>query len=643
MLHDRPQQEIVPGPDMKVSQPFLHIVRWSDSRLQRKFVLILAAVLTLTSLAFLLMVVTLYKNRLVQEHARASMQVNRLLQASLENAMLKRDIPGLREIVGKLGTQQGIASAMIVNPEFEVRFSSNGKRLGSRLDIPPVRKALDTGTQQALFFEDENGFELMRSVNPVHNRTVCNQCHGPTAEHPINGLLIVDYEAKNIKREAFNSALVLAGFGSFVMLITGAGIWLALNWLVLSRLSILRQASRHLATGKLDARARLTGHDEIAELGNSFDQMADRLGETLAGLNAAEQFLQNVIDAIPDGMRVIDDNFNIIKANRAYCQQNGQSLRKVIGAKCYTSSHNREEPCPVTLIDCPVIELRNSRKSFMKARHQHIQADGGELFVEVSAARVDLTINGKTRPCVIESIRDLAEQANISHEQRLSEIGQLATGVAHEIHNPLSSIQLALQSIQADLEETGANQSNLEYFNIAETEIAKCLKVTDGLMMLSEPPGNTESLIALDEIVTDVFALLSYQAEQGNIEINLELAEDLRVIAADSDMRMIVINLAQNAFHAMPNGGKLNVTGRHIDEWVELVFQDTGLGIPQTNLEKIFLPFWTKRVDASEGRGLGLSICKAIIDRFKGSISVQSVVNSGTSFTVRLPSADVDG
>ena len=93
----------------------------------------------------------------------------------------------------------------------------------------------------------------------------------------------------------------------------------------------------------------------------------------------------------------------------------------------------------------------------------------------------------------------------------------------------------------------------------------------------------------------------------------------------------------------MPRGGKLNVTGRHIGEWVELIFQDTGLGIPQSNLEKIFLPFWTKRIDASEGRGLGLSICKAIIDRFKGSISVESVVNSGTSFTVRLPSADVDG
>jgi signal transduction histidine kinase len=317
-------------------------------------------------------------------------------------------------------------------------------------------------------------------------------------------------------------------------------------------------------------------------------------------------------------------------------------MNEVIGAKCYCSSHNRDEPCPETLINCPVVELRHSKNTSMKARHQHIPKDGGELFVEVSAARVNLIIDGKETPCVIESIRDLAEQANISHEQRLSEIGQLATGVAHEIHNPLSSIQLALKAIQADLEQSCDDRGNLEYFDIAETEIAKCLKVTDGLMMLSEPPGDMESLIALDEIIPQVFSLLSYQAEQSNIGVDLNLPEDLRVIASDSDMRMIAINLAQNAFHAMPGGGTLRVTGRHKEDWVELVFADTGLGIPQSNLEKIFLPFWTKRIDASEGRGLGLSICKAIIDRVQGSISVDSKVGRGTSFTILLPSADAE-
>jgi PAS domain S-box-containing protein len=393
----------------------------------------------------------------------------------------------------------------------------------------------------------------------------------------------------------------------------------------------------------LDARAHLKGHDEITDLGNSFDRMARRLGKTLAGLNAAEHFLQNVIDAIPDGVRVIDDDFNIIKANNAYCRQTGQSMEEVIGGKCYRSSHGREEPCPVTLISCPVMELRNSSPSIMKARHQHKSFDGGELFVEISAARVNLIVDGKETPCIIESIRDLAEQANISHEQRLSEIGLLATGVAHEIHNPLSSIQLALKAIQVDLENPKGCQTNLEYFDIAETEIAKCLKVTDGLMMLSEPPGDMVSLIALDEIIPDVFSLLSYQSEQAGISVVIDLPREFRVIASDSDMRMIVINLAQNAFHAMPNGGDFTVTGRHVGAMIELVFADTGLGIPKANQEKIFLPFWTKRIDASEGRGLGLSICKAIIDRFDGEITVKSKVGSGTRFTILLPCADVDG
>ncbi|MCP4408578.1 MAG: PAS domain S-box protein [Gammaproteobacteria bacterium] len=632
-----------PDAAMRTPRWLQQIVRWPNKRLHRKFFLILATALSATSLLFLVLVVTLYRNQLVEEHTRASMQVNRLLEASLKNAMLKRDLDGLREIVRQLGDQEEIVAAMILNRKFDIRFSSLSDRIDSKLETSEIREALATRTPQASFLSATDGSELLRSINPVSNQKICSECHGLPEVNPVNGLLIVDYDATDIRQNALRTALLLGAIGALVILAAGLIIWAALHKLVTVRVRSLQKTSRKLAAGDLMSRAALDGADEISEFGASFNAMAEWLGKTLADLNNAGEFLQSVIDAIPDGVRVIDDKFNIVKTNDAYCRQLGQHKQEVVGTKCYESSHQRDEPCEITMVRCPVVELRNSAESTLKISQRHLSSDGRELFVEVSAARIDLTIHGKRIPCIVESIRDLAAQAKISHEQRLSEIGLLATGVAHEIHNPLSSIQLALKALQSDLESGGSSADANDYFEIAETEIGKCLKVTDGLMMLSEPPSASPQLVRIDHVIPQVISLLSYQAQQAKIEVQLELTEGLRILAADSDARMIVVNLAQNAFHAMPDGGVLTIRGRKkYGKIIELQFEDTGVGILPSNLDKIFLPYWTKRGDYSEGRGLGLSICRAIVGRMGGNISIESDVGKGTRFFIEIPDAEVD-
>ena len=638
LLAERLTQKPVPGLVVDMLEGLRNLLQWIDRKLQRKLVLILAILLFGTSLAFLAMVVTLYQKQLVSEHARASMQVNRLLQASLENAMLKRDIDGLRGIVSKLGAQHGIAVVTILNPDLVARFSSDTNLLGKKFNTPAILKALSSRSQQTGSIQAEDGRQLLRSVNPVRNKPRCKQCHGAASVNPVNGLLIVDYDAAGIKQNALESALMLGGIGFLVVLASGGGIWMALHWLVITRLRRLHDVSGEYARGNLDIKSGLSGTDEITRLGESFDDMAGRLGKSLNNLNASKLFLQNVIDSIPDGVRVIDNDFNIIMANQAYCSQISQTMEEVVGDKCYRSSHARDEPCLETLVTCPVAELRKEPSTGIKARQQHFDADGSELFVEVSAARVQMTIDGVPSSYVIESIRDLAAQTRISHEQRLSEIGLLATGVAHEIHNPLTSIQFALKALQGETRK----HNNIEYLEIAEAEIGKCLEVTDRLLMLSVPPGRELELVDMEKAIQEVVSLLSYQLEHANVVLRLELEPLIRVLASDSDMRMIVINLAQNAIHAMPDGGELTIGGRHSSGWIELIFGDTGEGIDGLNLDKIFLPFWTKRADASGGRGLGLSICKAIVDRSGGKMSIESTLNEGTAFTILLPDADME-
>ncbi len=616
------------------------VLDWFARHLHRKFLAILIVILLTVSLVFMAVLVGIYQQSLEREHVRASLQVNRLLQASLENSMLKRDLDGLRTVVARLGQHEEIAGVSILNPGLEVRFSSQDDKVGTTLADAVIRTALKQRTPQTDVVSAPDGDQWTRSIIPVRNRAPCVTCHGAIADNPVNGLLVVDYKSAGLRTAARNTALLLAGIGGLVILLMGTAVWWAMQRLVAGRLSVLNDASLRLAGGNLRARAQVSGADEIGGLARSFNDMADELSASLDKVNSAEHFLQAVIDAIPDGVRVIDDDFNIVKANGAYCAQLGQDPQNVIGAKCYASSHARSEPCPHTLVTCPVVELRKAATDRLKASHKHVRADGADLFVEVTAARAELPAQGTLVPCVVESIRDLAEQVKYSHEQRLSEIGLLATGVAHEIHNPLSSIELALSSLREDLDDPGKAGANLEYLGIARNEITKCLEVTDGLMRLSEPPRDLRGLVRLRKLIPEVVSLLSYQMKQAGIAANLDLSEGLRVVAADSDMRMIVINLAQNALHAMPDSGTLTITGRRVGANIELVFEDTGIGIPESHIDKIFLPFWSHRADTSTGRGLGLSICRAIIERYGGTIAVQSTVGVGTTFTVRLPSAD---
>ena len=609
-----------------------------ETRLSRRILLVLVAVLTSVSLAFLGLAVWTYKQELVAEHSRASLEVNHLLQASLENAMLKRDIPGLRDIVDRLGNQASIDKVMILNPDREVRFSSKPELMGAMLAGDEVDRALSTQVSQTTFVS-QNGGEWLRSVNPVTNKASCRECHGDAASHPVNGLLVVDYVAAGIRGDAMRTAGLLGLSGVIVVALSGLGLWVALDRLVLGRIDRLTKVAGRLASGALDARAVVAGRDEISECASAFNGMADRLQDMLGQVAATERFLQAAIDAIPDGIRIVDDDFTILKANTAYCRQVGRSKKQVIGSKCYASSHGRREPCPQTLVSCPVIALRDKSDGRMKMVDAHQPRHAPQLFVEVSAARALLPSQGRMLPCVVESIRDLSQDVELSQKHRLSEIGLLATGVAHEIHNPLSSIELALSAIRDTLSNEHEPSGAQHYIDIARTEIGKCMGVTESLMRLSEPPREPE-LVILNAVLREVVQLLAYQIGTGQIVVHIDLAQKLRIIASDSDMRMIFINLIQNAIHAMPQGGELRVSGQTLGGFAVLRVADTGIGIPNEHLDKIFLPFWTRRADGSTGRGLGLSICKAIVERYGGAISVDSIPGKGSEFTVALPAAD---
>ena len=561
-------------------------------------------------------------------------QVNDLLRTSLENAMLKRDLDGLRYIVNQLGAQASIRRVFITNPHGEIRFASEQQLLGRHQ--PFIEKSAEAVTR---FAQEASGREILRSVNLVINRSACFECHGSVSDNPINGILYVDYDAAPIVGKARRMTLLLMGSGALIVLINLAGGWWFMRRFVLQPINQLGVASASLAQGELTARANLRGTDEFAQLGRSFDDMAAKLAATIDELRHHEAFLQSLIDAIPDGLRVIDSDFRIRLTNRAYRDQLGLVDQADVGASCYRSAHGLKEPCAPTLHTCPIVELQNADfDESVKVLHRHTRADGSTMDVEIYAAGMVAVLEKRRQRLVVESIRDLDAQVKFSQEQKLSELGRLAAGVAHEIYNPLASVRLALHSARQLAGDAGADQGVVErYLGLVDREVDKCIEVTARLLKLSAPPTTSEELVDLNAVVYETLSLLRWESENAGISMEVSADPGLRILASDSELRMVTLNLVQNAFRAMPNGGHLGVSVRQRDQVIELRITDTGVGITRQDLQHIFDPFFSRRADGSQGTGLGLSITRSIVEKFTGTIEVESHVGSGTSFAVKFP------
>ena len=374
-----------------------------STRLGRKLLGSLAATLAVASIAFLVLLIGIYRDRLTHERANASEQVNRLLQVALENAMLKRDLEGLGDIVERLGSQPGIVGVHVVDTDRNVRFSSNGadrdRRLGAA-DIACPECGDANGLPQRAgtrVIESAAGTDVIRSINPIANREPCQECHGRTADRPVNGILVVDHDASTIRRDSLKAAGALSAAGLVVVLLGLVGHWAMLRRTVVTPLAALDEASRALAAGDLSRRVgpRRASPDEISELSASFNVMADRIEHSVAALSGQQAFMKAIMDTVPDGLRVIDEDKRVVIANTSLARQLGRPVEDMIGRPCHLA-HGLDTPCAPTLVTCPFHAITKDGEP-IRYVHRHVSADGREVHVETTAARFTVTEGGRGR------------------------------------------------------------------------------------------------------------------------------------------------------------------------------------------------------------------------------------------------------
>lgn len=582
----------------------------------------------------------LYKNQLVDERAELSLQLNRMLQVTWENAMLKRDIEGLGNIVSKIGKLKGIRDVMVLTPSGEVRFASDASKLGQQM--PTIARAAMNEIPISRFEQLGTGSEVLRSINPILNQSACASCHGNVVSHPVNGIMIIDYDAAPIRDSAFRSAVLFMFAGTLVLALTLLTLWLLLRRYVITPLSELDTATRALTDGDLKVRVTVPDDTEIGRAAVHFNNMAERLGQQIARAESQQRYLQHLLDSLPDGVRVIRAaDMRVVLANRAFCQQLGATLETILNQPCYQHSHGRKLPCVATLVTCPLAELQQVGDT-LRTNHHHQREDGSQFYAEVHASLVEINEDESTERYVVESVRDLGQTVRVSHEQRMSELGMLAAGIAHEIHNPLASVRLGVQGLKRELRDERTTPEQIDdYLTLIDQEIDNCIAVTRRLLLLARPPNNNLQLVELGTVLVDTMRLLEFDAENRHIQQKYELPEtQLRVLADDAEVRMIFLNLFQNAHHAMPEGGSLTARITATDDWAVIDIVDTGIGMAAEQVEYIFDPFYSRRADGVVGTGLGLTIVKDFVEHMGGEIEVESVLGQGSHFRIRLALAE---
>jgi two-component system NtrC family sensor kinase len=255
---------------------------------------------------------------------------------------------------------------------------------------------------------------------------------------------------------------------------------------------------------------------------------------------------------------------------------------------------------------------------------------------DLREAHEDLTQWGRTlERRVEERTRELKEtEDQLVASEKLASLGKMAAGVAHEINNPLTSILINTHLL---LERTDNGDEEKEPLTLIADETTRCAAIVRGLLDFARQTPSQTAPADINDVVDRTIQLLEKQASVRNIRIEKNLDRSLPLIELDkSKIQQVFSNLAINACEAMPEGGALVVASRLSRDGThaEVVFTDTGVGIPRDNIPKLFDPFFTTK---SFGTGLGLAVSYGIVRQRGGTILVRSEVGKGSVFTVRIP------
>jgi two-component system sensor histidine kinase PilS (NtrC family) len=359
-----------------------------------------------------------------------------------------------------------------------------------------------------------------------------------------------------------------------------------------------------------EARERLARHERIA-------------GD-LASLH------QNTIRCLSSGLTTTTLDGSITSMNDAACE--------ILGIKPPAPLGQRLDALIPGMAAVMAEELSLGR--VIRQEVEAVHANGSPRCLGVSATPLS-DHTGQTVGRVIH-FQDLTElrsmEGAVRRSERLAGIGRLAANIAHEIRNPLASISGSVEVLR---KQPGTDAEARQLIDIAVREVDRVNGLISGLLDYARPRTEDRQRLDLGEMITEIAKVFEQERRSAEVRIVVDAEPGVAIEGASGQLRQVLWNLLRNAVAAMPGGGRVGLSVSRRDRSngnpeAVLSVSDTGIGIPPEDLEHIFEPFFSRRVD---GTGLGLAITARIVEDHKGTIEVASEVGKGTTFVIRFAAA----
>jgi len=377
---------------------------------------------------------------------------------------------------------------------------------------------------------------------------------------------------------------------------------------------------------------------------------AEQITELLLSSAQENERLESVLDSLAEGLLVCDETHNLILINKA-----AERLLPLV-------FHDQgERPLWTSVSHERIAEFRKTALQGgdrVEDREFDVECKGIQRLLAVSVLPLvkDRRVTGS-----LVHVEDITEkrgkEARLRRAENLASLTTLAAGVAHEIKNPLGSISIHIQLIQKALKASRAACSDTpgpaepsgpmqdlsnapfdlldKYLMVVNEEIDRLNRIVVDFLFAVRPMDMEIREGDMNNVIRELIEFVRYELQALGIECVLKLAPDLPFLEYDERyIKQALLNLIKNAMAAMSGGGKLTIETSYQGNEARILIQDTGIGIPEENLSKIFEPYFTTK---ESGSGLGLTLVFKIIKEHRGEISVKSKEKEGASFLITLP------
>jgi PAS domain S-box-containing protein len=385
-------------------------------------------------------------------------------------------------------------------------------------------------------------------------------------------------------------------------------------------------------------------HDELE---NRVEERTAELRKLNEELRKSEEKYKTLFDNAPNSIFIMDQrSFDLIDVNATALESYRQSKEELLKINFLDLLYEEDKDLEAALKDL------TAHQCVFYPRRKHRRGKGEHFYVNIVACHAI----HMGADCLIATTTDISEnvekEAQLIQASKLATLGTLASGMAHELTQPLNVIQVASDFFLKKLNK-GEEISTDELKSVAEeigSHVDRASKVIKHMRDFARQSDLTRTRINVNDPIKDVFKVMGQQLRVHQIEVELELEpKGLYIIADHNRLEQVFINLVTNAMYAMDDKGLrwgnkkwrrlLRIRSFNADGQAMITVSDSGKGIPRDILDKIFEPFFTTR-EVGQGTGLGMSISYRIISDYGGTIEVESEVDVGTAFTLRFPAVE---